>query len=181
LLYRLRQRADHEAWTTFVELYTPLLHGWALRLGLPPAELEDFLQDLLAHLLTVLPDFRYDRSLSFRGWLWMVVRNRVLNRLRQRQPAGLTEADINGLVDGHPNGVEELTEAEYRQQLVGRALELMQRDFQPHVWKAFWECTVAERPAAEVAQELHMSLGAVYAAKFRVLTHLRQQLAGLLE
>jgi RNA polymerase sigma-70 factor (ECF subfamily) len=72
-------------------------------------------------------------------------------------------------------------EAEYRQHLARRALELMQAEFPPATWKACWEVVVAGRPAAEVAAELAISIDSVYAAKSRVLRRLRQELAGLLD
>jgi RNA polymerase sigma-70 factor (ECF subfamily) len=72
-------------------------------------------------------------------------------------------------------------EVEYRQQLVGRALKLMQTEFQPATWKACWECVVMDRPAADVARELGITLNAVYLAKSRVLRRLHQELDGLIE
>ena len=57
----------------------------------------------------------------------------------------------------------------------------MQAEFQPTTWRAFWECVVADRPGAEVAAELGISVDAVYAAKSRVLRRLRRELAGLLD
>ena len=72
-------------------------------------------------------------------------------------------------------------ETEYRGHLVRRALELMQADFEPATWKACWEMVTTERPAADIAAELRLSVGAVYAAKFRVLARLREELAGMLD
>ena len=72
-------------------------------------------------------------------------------------------------------------EAEYRQHLTNRALRLMQADFQPATWQAFWEQVVVGRPAADVAAELGLTPGAVYAARFRVLDRLRRELAGMLD
>jgi RNA polymerase sigma-70 factor (ECF subfamily) len=74
-----------------------------------------------------------------------------------------------------------VSETEYRHWLVGRALELMRAEFQPTTWKACWECVVNSRPAADVAAELGISVGAVYMAKSRVLSRLRQELTGLLD
>jgi RNA polymerase sigma-70 factor (ECF subfamily) len=78
-----------------------------------------------------------------------------------------------------PDGAEAYWEAEYRRHLVGRALDLMQAEFQPTTWMACWEHVVSGKPAAEVAAQLGISLGAVRAAKCRVLRRLRQELAGL--
>jgi len=64
---------------------------------------------------------------------------------------------------------------------VGRALELMRADFQPVTWQACWEFVVRDRPAAEVAAELGITINTVYLAKSRVLRRLREELAGLLD
>src|SRR5262249_9073302 len=72
-------------------------------------------------------------------------------------------------------------EVEYRQYLVGRALEIIGSEFPPTTWKAFWEYVVCGRPAAEVAAELGLREGTVWSAKCRGLTRLRQALDGLLD
>jgi RNA polymerase sigma-70 factor (ECF subfamily) len=72
-------------------------------------------------------------------------------------------------------------EQEYHQFLTSRAIELLQNDFEPVTWKAFWETTVESRPAEEVAAEIGVTENAVYLAKSRVLRRLRAELAGLLD
>ncbi len=57
----------------------------------------------------------------------------------------------------------------------------MRADFEETTWRACWEMVVAGRPAAAVAAELGLTVGAVYAAKFRVLKRLRRDLRGLLD
>ena len=80
-----------------------------------------------------------------------------------------------------PDPIAEVDEAEYRQHLLTRAMQLMQADFQPATWKACWEVVVKDRAAAEVAAELGLSVGAVHAARFRILARLRQELKGMLD
>lgn len=57
LLERLREPGDQEAWRRFVQLYTPLLFRAARRLGLPPEDASDLVQDVLALLVRKLPAF----------------------------------------------------------------------------------------------------------------------------
>ena len=57
----------------------------------------------------------------------------------------------------------------------------MRSDFQETTWKACWETVAAGRPTAEVAAELGLSIGAVHAARYRVLDRLRKELQGMLE
>jgi RNA polymerase sigma-70 factor (ECF subfamily) len=70
-------------------------------------------------------------------------------------------------------------EREYRQLLARRAMELMEAEFEANTWKACWESVVSDRPAAEIAVELGMTVNAVYLAKSRVLRRLRADLDGL--
>ena len=179
LLDRLRRPDDPAAWERFVRLYTPLLYYWARRLGCQEPDAADLVQDVLTQLVRKLPDFTYDPDKSFRSWLRTVLLNTWRNHQRR---AELPQDATAGLDDlAIPDPASFLEEAEYRQWLVGRALELMRSEFQPATWKAFWECVVAERPAAEVARELGLTENAVYLAKGRVLRRLRRELAGLLD
>jgi RNA polymerase sigma-70 factor (ECF subfamily) len=181
LLQRLRQPHDKAAWARFVKLYTPLLFYWARRAGLQEQDAADLVQDLFLTLVEKLPGFTYDRHKSFRGWLRTVLLNKWRNRRRQVVPQSLDAAAHSPEAALDPGNMEVLEEAEYRRKLVARALELIQRDFQPTTWKAFWECQVEGRPGADVAAKLGISVGAVYVARSRVLNRLREELAGLLD
>jgi RNA polymerase sigma-70 factor (ECF subfamily) len=180
LLERLRQPAQEQAWGRFVELYTPLLYYWARRMGLHKPDAEDLVQEVFTLLVQKLPEFCYDRDRSFRGWLRKLTVNKW--REKQRRAAGRRETAAGPLPElAAPDETEASWEAEYRGPLLHRPLEVMQSEFQPSTWKACWETAVAGRPAADVAAELGLSVGAVRAAKFRVLSRLREELEGLLE
>ena len=75
-----------------------------------------------------------------------------------------------------PENGDIFAEAEYRQHLVSRALQLMQAEFPAKIWKACWEHVVAGKTATEVAAELDIAVGTVYVAKARVLCLLRHEL-----
>src|SRR6516165_2602837 len=140
LLERLRTPAHQEAWGRFVKLYTPLLFHWARRVGLSSDEAGDLVQDVLTLLVQKLPEFSYDRQKSFRGWLRTITLNKW--REKKRKPAlPLVEVDPANLpAKEGQHDVAAFEEADYRQYLVRRALELMQAEFQPSTWKACWEC-----------------------------------------
>jgi RNA polymerase sigma-70 factor (ECF subfamily) len=180
LLERLRQPAQEHAWARFVELYTPLLYYWARRTGCAESAAADLVQEVLTLLVRKLPEFSYDRHKSFRAWLRAVAHNCWRNlRRRAELPRAANAPDLDDLAS--PDAADPFWEAEYRQRLASRALALMRAEFRPTTWKACWECVVAGRPAAEVAAELGLSVGAVYMAKSRVLSRLRQELQGLLD
>jgi RNA polymerase sigma-70 factor, ECF subfamily len=181
LLERLRQPQAQAAWERFVDLYTPLLFYWARRAGLREPDAADLVQDVFAVLVQKLPEFHYDRSRSFRSWLHTVLLNkwRELRRGRPLMPQP-GSASLDGLTSPE-DLIAEFDEAEFRHHLLMRAMQLMQADFQPATWKACWEHVVCDRPAEEVARELHLTVNAVYLAKSRVLRRLRQELEGLLD
>jgi len=181
LLERLRQPFDPQAWSRFVSLYTPMIYSWARRVGLQEPDAADLIQDVFVTLLQVLPTFEYDRQKSFRRWLYTVTINRW--RKDRKSPAGRVVSGQGALpepvaIEGE---LESCWEAEYQRHVVAQALRLMRSDFAEKTWKACWELTVSGRSAAEVAAELGLSVGAVYAANFRVLNRLRRELHKMLD
>jgi len=185
LLQRLRGLARSEAaagaWAEFVDLYTPVLYSWGSRLGLQPADTADLVQDVFVILVRKLPEFQYDSGKSFRAWLRTVLMNRWRDG-QKRAAVVWQETGHPALAEANvPGQTPELDEAEYRELLVRRALEIMQREFRPATWKACWEQVVQGRPAAEVASELGLSVNAVYVARSRVLRRLREYLDQLLD
>lgn len=179
LLESLRRPGEQEAWKRFVKLYTPLLCHWSRRLGLEGPDLADLVQDVFAILVRKLPEFVYDGQKSFRGWLWTITVNKCREKDRHPSPATLdpTRPLLACLPQALGPGIEE---AEYRQYLVQRILQIIQAEFAPNTWQAFWQSVVDDRPAQEVAGHLGLSVDAVYAAKSRVLRRLRHDLHGLL-
>jgi RNA polymerase sigma-70 factor (ECF subfamily) len=181
LLERLRDQADQEAWSRLVRLYTPLLLHWGRKCGLEPDAAADLIQDVFATLFQKLPEFTYEPGKSFRSWLRTVTLNHWRDRLRWLRARPLPPGDgMLASVAGRDN-VAELEEAEYRTHLVGEALRLMQQDFEPPTWQAFWLFTVEGHSAEEVAARLGLTPVKVYGAKFRVLNRLRQELHGFLD
>jgi len=181
LLERLKEPVNQIAWSRFVDLYTPLIYSWARGVGLQESDAADLVQEVFAVLVLKMPEFTYDRRKSFRSWLRTVTLNKWRDRCRRRaaRPQEVAAQEMLEEADAPAEG--SFAEIEYRQHLVGRALELMQAEFQPTTWKACWESVVVGRPAAEVARQLGISENAVHLAKGRVLRRLRQELQGLLE
>lgn len=177
LLERLRQPGDAVAWERFVRLYTPLLYHWLRRTGLQEADAADLVQDVLTVLVQKLPEFVYDRGKSFHGWLRTLVLNRWRDLCKRKSLVGPAGGGVDEIIE--PDPLDSFIESEYRGQLALQALRILRTDFQPDTFAAVWDLIVEEVPAETVARKHRLTLGALYAAKCRVLARLRRELDGL--
>jgi len=176
LLDELRQPSAADAWERFVRQYAPLLSYWARRCGLQDQDAADLVQDVLIVLLRKLPNFQYQPGRSFRGWLRTVLLNKWRDRRRVQAASSLDNGD-------HPEAPADAEAREQREHglyVLGRALRLMAADFEQATWQACWETVVCGRPAEGVAAELGITVNAVYLAKGRVLSRLRDDLKELI-
>jgi RNA polymerase sigma-70 factor (ECF subfamily) len=180
LLSQLRQPNQPQAWERFVRLYTPLLIVWIRRQGFQEADADDLIQEVLVKLVRELPAYERGDGQSFRGWLFRVTVNQCRDFRRRKATRLLPGAEgLSELSDESPTAEQE--EAEYQRLFVRRALDLIRTDFNDTTWTAFRGLMVEGRSAAEVASELNITVNAVYLARHRVLTRLRQELDGLLD
>jgi RNA polymerase sigma-70 factor (ECF subfamily) len=182
LLARLRNPDDGRAWAEFTEIYTPLVRGVALRKGLQDADADDLTQDVFCAVAAAIERQAFDPALgSFRGWLFRIARNLVVNFLirRQRHPRGSGGNDMIGVLEAQPAPDAEesaLFDAEYRRRLLHWAAEQVRGEFTDLAWKAFWQAGVEGRSAREVADALGTTVGTVYHYKSRIMARLRQKI-----
>lgn len=178
LLERLKEPGSPE-WSRFVALYTPLIYHRAKRLGLGPDDAADLVQEVLAVAVRRMPTFEYRPTQSFRGWLHTVTRNQWRRSLRGRDPVAV--GSLGDSEDPRADTPDAGEDREHARILVGRGLDLIRGEFSVAAWQAFEAHVLHARPAGEVAADLGLQLGTVYAAKSRVLARLRVALEGFVE
>lgn len=178
LLLRLRDARDEAAWSQFVAIYTPLIFGFCRGRGLSEADAADVAQEVLRAVAGAIPRFTYDpeRS-SFRNWLLTVVRSKMNNffavQARQPRPAG--ETTLQQFAEREPDrAVEETWRREYQANLVRWAAGQIQSEFKAQTWDAFWRTAMQGETAETVAGELGLTLNALYIARSRVTSRLKQ-------
>lgn len=178
LLERLRQTTDQEAWTRFVDVYTPLLLTWVRRLKVSNQDRGDLVQDIFRELLKSLPQFRYDPSMRFRGYLFQVTRAKVNDHFRQLARAAPTlGVDVPQSDDSDP--LQEWIEQDYNAQVFRRASQLIVKDFDEVTALAFHRYMIEEQAPAAIAAQLGISTDSVYQARVRVLRRLREEFGDL--
>jgi len=182
LLVRLRDAGNTSAWSEFAALYSPLIHGFARKYGLQDADAADLTQDVLQLVAAALKAQHYDATRgSFRTWLYTVVRNQVRKTLTRRKAhhhgTGGTEAQVRLEQQLSPERDESAQwNADYERRMFVHAASQVRGDFKVITWQAFWATSVEGRPAKEVADALKLTVAAVYLAKSRVTTRLKEQI-----
>jgi RNA polymerase sigma-70 factor (ECF subfamily) len=176
---------DPEAWRRLVRLYGPLIYRWCRQAGMQAADAADVAQEVFRTVLLKVREFHGDQvGDSFRGWLRAITRNKIgnhISRLKGRPRAqGGTGAQKRFLEIPEPPAPPQANEGSWELNLLARsALTLIRGEFEDRTWQAFWRLVAEGRSPADVAQELGMTLCAVYKAKSRVLCRLRQHVDGL--
>jgi RNA polymerase sigma-70 factor (ECF subfamily) len=184
LLLQIRDSANHGAWREFVDLYGPVVYGFARKRGLQDADAADLMQDVMRSVSTAIGRLDYDRHQgTFRGWLFTITRNKVFNFLSARRirPQGSGDSSMNRMLDSHPDENEgaDTWEIEYQRRLASLAMERVKGEFQENTWRAFWLTAVQGMPVAEVSRQVGLSAGAIYVAKSRVLARLKEEVEAL--
>lgn len=178
-------RDDSTSWDRLVELYAPLLRRW-LSGRATQQDLDDLIQDVLLVVVRRLPEFqRNTRTGAFRCWLRTIAVNCLRDHYRsqQKRPRATGDSDflqmLQQLEDSN-SSMSRLWEAEHDQHVTEHLLKQIEPQFEANTWRAF--CRVARDgiPAVQVAQELGITENAVYIAKSRVLSKLRQLANGIL-
>ncbi|MCB9874572.1 MAG: sigma-70 family RNA polymerase sigma factor [Planctomycetaceae bacterium] len=180
LIARLRNEHDHDAWNVFVDLYAPMLLRWCRRRGLSDQDAADCIQDILTLLVGRMREFEYDPNRSFRGWLKTVATNRLHDFFTRRQRIIDAEALASSSLETD-NEVDVFDEQEYRDYVIGRALQMIETDFDDKTCDIFRELMLHHQSAEEVAEQFGVSRNAVYLAKSRVLRRLRERLDRLID
>jgi RNA polymerase sigma-70 factor (ECF subfamily) len=178
-----------EAWQRLVQLYSPMIYRWCRRSGVMADDAADVLQEVLLAVTRHVSEFRRDGPHdSFTAWLATLTRSKVCDHYRRRHgkaeacggsTAQRRMADIPQPPEPSPEIIQ--PDAEAVACLSRRVLDMIQAEFEPGTWQAFWRTAVEGQSPALVAEDLQMSAAAVYTAKSRVLRRLRQRLGELPE
>src|SRR6185295_18148826 len=93
LLTRLKNWDDQEGWRQFFDTYWRLIYSVARRTGLSDADAEDIVQETVLAVAKQMPSFHYDPARgSFKNWLLLITRRRIIQFQRKRSKMPLREA-----------------------------------------------------------------------------------------
>ncbi len=182
LLIRLSDHEDRRAWIDFVDLYSPVVYGFARRQGLQDADAADLVQEVLRSVSRSLCGYDPQKG-KFRSWLMAIARHRLceFRTRRDRQVLGSGDTGVLEQIEqaSAMDGVEQVWEHEYRQNMFRVAVDRIRHEFEASTWQAFWLTSIEGKKTDEVARSLGISHGAVYIARSRVLARLKKQIQTL--
>jgi RNA polymerase sigma factor (sigma-70 family) len=181
LLVRLRDGRDQQAWFQFVDLYAPLVYGYARRHHLQDADAADLVQIVLRVVVSAVRKLEYDPARgSFRGWLFTIVRTQLANAQRRKHDYGKgtgassTQHFLEQLPA--PEADASTWDVEYHRRLFTWSAEQVRPHVRTTTWQAFWQTAVVGKSAREVASQLGLTVAAVHLAKSRVMSRIKAAL-----
>ena len=179
LLVQVRSPANREAWEQFALIYRPVIYRLARHRGLQDADAQDLAQQVLIAVVSAIGGWeKSNEAVRFRHWLRRVARNAIVNALSRRphdRAAG--GSSVQELLMEQPNPDRESgaqIEQEYRRELYLRAAKMVRRDIEPETWRAFELTVIENRGIDAAAVELGKPVGAIYAARSRIMRRLRE-------
>ncbi|HWG45896.1 MAG TPA: sigma-70 family RNA polymerase sigma factor [Gemmataceae bacterium] len=179
LLVRLRDPQDKAAWTEFVDLYAPLVYGYARKQGLQDADAADLTQEVLGAVAGAVDRLEYDPARgAFRNWLFTIVRRKLSNwrAAQSGRPRGSGDESIHQRMEQCPAPAEREAEwdLEWEERVFAWACAQVRRDVTETTWQAFWRTAIDDQPGKQVADALGLTIAAVYRARSRVLARLKE-------
>ncbi len=173
------KKVYEESWRRFVEIYGPLIRGWAERDGADANDADDIQQQVLEIAYKSLPHFvPSGRPGALRRWLRVTVAHQMIRLRRKRSheqaPGGSDFQDRLKKLEDDASEVSHAWDAEYQHDLVQRLLAMVSNDFEANTIKAFIRAFLEGKPIVEVAEELHCTENAVRVSQSKVLSRLRE-------
>jgi RNA polymerase sigma-70 factor (ECF subfamily) len=174
---------DQSAWSAFVDRYGPQIHAWCLRRKLQEADAQDVTQMVLVKLVRHLPEFTYDPSRSFRGWLRTLTAHSWSDFIgdQVRGVRGAADTVVSAMLNTVEARVDLVRHMEeiYDQELLELAQAEVKARVEPHTWEAFRLTAIEGVVIADVAARLGIRVATVYRARHVVQTMLREILTAL--
>ena len=170
--------------------YWKLIYSVAVKSGLTVAEAQDAVQETVIAVAKNIKEFHYDpRKCSFKSWLMLITRRRIIWQLRKRTPLvahrhisgddSSRTATIDAIPDEASLDLNTIWEAEWQKNLMAAALERVKRSVNARQFQMFDLYALQNWPVRDVARTLGVSAAQVYLAKHRISGLLKKEIKQL--
>jgi RNA polymerase sigma-70 factor, ECF subfamily len=175
LLNTLRTSDDGEVWEQFVARYTPILRAIARRVGLCEEDASDVAQQTLLQFVGGIRVGQYDRSRGrLRSWIVSIAEHRSRDVQRHARGSFLGGLPLDAESDRLAT-LESWWDEEERAHIAAAAWDELRGSEQVDEKgvQVFELVALRDVPALEAGRQLGMTVGAVYAAKYRIAVRLK--------
>jgi RNA polymerase sigma-70 factor (ECF subfamily) len=179
LIVRVQELGDEASWAEFLGIYQPVVLRMARNRGLQDADAMDAMQQIFLAVSRAIPQWKLDpEQPPFRAWLTTVARNAITKTLiRRPRDAGAGSTSVFQLLHQLPYAADDTAEFDFeaRREVFRWAAAQVRHEFTAETWAIFWETSVEGKAIAEVSQTSGKTPGAIYVARFRVLSRLKEK------
>jgi RNA polymerase sigma-70 factor (ECF subfamily) len=176
LLARLKDWQDQASWHAFFNRYWRLIYSVARRSGLSEDESQEVVQETIITVCKNIRSFEYnpDRG-SFRSWLLMLTRQRIIGRWRKKQAQPefdtVSKADLShspNVKESAAFPLEAIWDQEWNRHLITVASEHVKQQVAGKQFQIYDLYVLQNWPVQRVKGFLKVSTSQVYLAKHRV-------------
>jgi len=179
LVNRLRTWNDHDGWQDFFDTYWKLIYAVATKAGLSDAEARDVVQETVIAVAKQMREDGYDRARSsFKNWLCLITRRRIVDHFRRRTDPNLRhtpacdDTSRTDLIDRVPDpaslDLDTVWEEEWQKNLLDAAIERVKRQATPKQFQIFDLSVLRGLPMRDVTKVLKVNAAQIYLARHRV-------------
>lgn len=184
LLERVKNRADENSWSDFVDIYRPYIYGIVRRMGSNHEDSEDLSQSILLVLWEKIPQFEANfRTGAFRLWLSKLVKNRVINHYVKQNNRSDKIADnvqdiareLNSMPD---DKLQKMFQDEWENYIGVKAWESLENELDENLKKVF-QMSMENKSSEEISEKVGIAVPTVYVYRKRVTDRLRKKIKEL--
>jgi RNA polymerase sigma-70 factor (ECF subfamily) len=172
LLRSIALDRDRAAFAELFGHFAPRVKGFLMRYGLPDGLSEDLAQETMLTVWRKADRFDRERA-GVSTWIFTIARNKRIDRLRRDRGGATARFDVSDETEGCGSS-EEFAIANETAEQVRTAIAALPESQAQIVRLSFF----AEKPHAEIAQELGIPLGTVKSRTRLALARLRGLLEG---
>ncbi len=165
-----------QSWRKVVEVYFPMVYSRCRSVGLNQHDANDVCQNVFKNLATSIGRFSRDVSTGSLGaWIHTITRRKLADHFERLPPTVNDAEDILNSLEAEREPTTNVRSFEFSVSAL-KAINFVKVEFSETSWLAFWKVTVEGMAPGDVAKELNISRNAVYLARSRIMSRLREEL-----
>lgn len=183
------QAGNEDAWIRMTSLFGPHVHSRIRSLTkrrLQSEDMADISQEVFFAATQKINTYRHSREKhgSFRGWLYGITRNKVLQYIEKQAKAPLLSEYLDEMAQWMPESVTDDFEGDgeiwkLKTGNTHQAIEKIRSKSEDHTWQAFWRTVVNGEKNGDVAEDLGMAEKTVRQARYRTIQRLQVEIERL--